>query len=248
MTWFKVDDGFWSHPKTMALSPGAVALWVRAGAYSCQHLTDGVILSRVTPLLDPSEGREQHAQELVDAGLWTRRRDGYQFHDWEDYQETSQDVKKRRDQWKQRQRRARESREESRVTPTVTHAPVTRESLSPVPSRPDPLSSTKKEGGNRARPLPPDWQPNDAHRALAAQRGVDCDLEASKMRDWASDKGATGKDWDARFRNWLHRATPDRDHNRSKTSTRLDGSLALIHRLEAQERHQQWNAPRQLDS
>lgn len=60
----------------------------------------------------------------------------------------------------------------------------------------------------RASQLPDTWKPNDKHRALAAERGVDCDLEAIKMRDWAATKGATGKDWDARFRNWLRDARP----------------------------------------
>lgn len=34
MTWFKVDDAFWGHPKQTALPPGPVALWVRAGSWS----------------------------------------------------------------------------------------------------------------------------------------------------------------------------------------------------------------------
>ncbi len=31
MVWFKIDDGFWSHPKVLELSDAAVALWTRAG-------------------------------------------------------------------------------------------------------------------------------------------------------------------------------------------------------------------------
>lgn len=76
--------------------------------------------------------------------------------------------------------------------------------------------SSSEEGGSggkarkRATPLPDDWAPTDAHRALATERGVDCDLEASKMRDWAAAEGKTGKDWNARFRLWLNSARPDR--------------------------------------
>lgn len=229
MTWFKIDDGFWSHPKTMALSAEAVALWVRAGAYSCQHLTDGHIPSRVTVLLDPSDDRTEHAHELIDAGLWQSTRDGYQFHDWDEYQESSDTVKKRREQWRERQRKARESREES----PVSHANVTRdsrrESLSPVPSRPDTHSSTKSEGRKRAHALPNDWQPTDAHRTLASERGIDCDLEAEKMRDWAAGKGETGKDWDARFRNWLRNARPDRTTNRPNRDADSRDALVQAH-------------------
>ena len=60
----------------------------------------------------------------------------------------------------------------------------------------------------RATQLPRNWQPNDDHRAIAAERGIDVDLEATKMRDWATAEGKTGKDWDARFRNWLRNARP----------------------------------------
>ena len=54
----------------------------------------GHIPSRVTVLLDPSDARIEHAQELVDADLWKATRDGYLFHDWDEYQESSQTVKK----------------------------------------------------------------------------------------------------------------------------------------------------------
>lgn len=225
MTWFKIDDGFWSHPKTMALSAEAVALWVRAGAYSCQHLTDGHIPSRVTVLLDPSPDREQHAEELIDAGLWKSARDGYVFHDWGEYQESSDTVKKRRDQWKERQRRARESRQES----PVSHANVTRdsrrESLSPVPSRPVPHSSTKSVGAKRARQLPPDWQPTEKHAEIAAERGINLDTEVVKFRDWCGATGKTYKDHDLAFNGWLRRATPDRTQSRHRDADSRDALL-----------------------
>jgi hypothetical protein len=93
MTWFKVDDGFWSHPKTLGLSKGAVALWVRAGSYAGQHLTDGVIPAHVLGVV---QGDSNEAGELVAAGLWLEHSDGYQFHDWHKYQPTKTKVEKDR--------------------------------------------------------------------------------------------------------------------------------------------------------
>lgn len=213
MTWFKIDDGFWSHPKTMALSAEAVALWVRAGAYSCQHLTDGHILSRVTPLLDPSEDREEHAAELVAAGLWDEDPEGYRFHDWDEYQESSEAVKKRRDQWKQRQQRARSKGD---VTPHVTRdsrrdsrMESRSESLSPVPSRPT-HSSSKSEAPKRVEQLPDNWEPTDKHADIARERGIDLAVEAEKFRDWCGATGRTYKNHDLAFNGWLRRATPER--------------------------------------
>ena len=88
-------------------------------------------------------------------------------------------------------------------------------------------SPSERGTRKRARALPDDWTPSEDHRTLAAQRGVDCDLEASKMRDWATDKGATGKDWDARFRNWLHRAEPPRS-TQQRPNREVDSRDSLV--------------------
>ncbi|QCR53221.1 hypothetical protein C1N80_06250 [Brachybacterium sp. SGAir0954] len=88
-------------------------------------------------------------------------------------------------------------------------------------------SPTGSEARKRATPLPDDWTPTDAHRLLAAERNVDCDLEAEKMRDWAAGKGETGKDWDARFRNWLRNARPDRNSSH-RPNRDVDSRDALV--------------------
>jgi len=143
VTWFKVDDGFWSHPKTATLSDAAVTLWVRAGAYSCQHLTDGVIARPVLRLVGTTEA----AGELVGVGLWLDHPDGWVFHDWDEYQETSEAVKRRRDDARDRQQRAREraanKRRESRVTDGVTDG-VSNAVSSLYPTRPDPTTTSKE--------------------------------------------------------------------------------------------------------
>jgi hypothetical protein len=59
---------------------------------------------------------------------------------------------------------------------------------------------------NRAKPkrhLPDDWTPNDAHRAYAAENGIDVDHEAGQFRSHAESKDRQQVDWDAAFRNWL---------------------------------------------
>lgn len=105
MPWFRVDDGFHSHPKRLSVSLAAVGLWTVAGSWSSAHLTDGVVpdaylesLSKDAPML---------AGELVAAGLWKRRRGGYQFRNWEDYQPTKEAVENDRRKNAQRQQRHR---------------------------------------------------------------------------------------------------------------------------------------------
>ena len=123
MTWFRVDDGFWSHPKTIALPPGAVALWVRAGSYCGKHLTDGYVPANMLPML---QGTLDDVDQLVEAGLWRPVEGGWAFHDWSGYQDTREAVERRREAWKARQRRRRsddnvdsESDEASPITNTI---------------------------------------------------------------------------------------------------------------------------------
>jgi len=120
MTWFKVDDGFWSHPKTLALTPHAIALWVRAGSYCGKHLTDGYVAAAILPML---QGDHDAAQELIDAGLWTPAKNGYAFHDWEQYQDTRDAVEKRRQAWKDRQRRHRSNDEKASPSTSIHSIP-----------------------------------------------------------------------------------------------------------------------------
>lgn len=86
MVWFKVDDKFHSHNKVrkvLADDPAALALWVVAGSWSSDNLTDGFVPDHQLPWLIPA-GADTLAQKLVTAGLWRRVRAGHQFHEWEE--------------------------------------------------------------------------------------------------------------------------------------------------------------------
>jgi len=62
----------------------------------------------------------------------------------------------------------------------------------------------KQERVAKWRRVPSSWQPNDAHRAIAAQRGLDLAEQVEIFRDheFAQPKS----DADAAFRNWLKRS------------------------------------------
>lgn len=89
--WFKVDDGFCMNPKTAMLSNDATALWLRSGSWSAQQLTGGFVPARMVPMF---RGSDDSVRELCDAGLWAydEQKDGYQFHDWSDYQPDGEEV------------------------------------------------------------------------------------------------------------------------------------------------------------
>lgn len=66
MPWFKIDDASHSHPKFVAAGNAAIGLFVRCGAYSAQHLTEGVVPGVIAALY----GTEPQARKLVKVGLW----------------------------------------------------------------------------------------------------------------------------------------------------------------------------------
>lgn len=107
MPYFRIDDAWWSHPKTLALSPAARDLWCRAGSYSMQHFTDGLISKQALTVLG---ARPKLCAELVDVGFWEPILGGYQYHDWFDHQDTAENLKDRREKARERMRQLRANR------------------------------------------------------------------------------------------------------------------------------------------
>ena len=110
MVWFQVCDTFWSHHKVIDLPPSAGWLWVRAGSYCAQHLTDGFITAGVVKMLG---GTDDDATTLVFAGLWKSVRGGYRFHDWDGYQQSREQVMAKRAAESERKRKLRAGKTKS---------------------------------------------------------------------------------------------------------------------------------------
>jgi hypothetical protein len=92
MPWFKVDDSLAFHAKVVAAGNAPLGLWIRAGAWCAQQLTDGHVPAHMIRAF----GTSGQAAALVKAGLWERTDDGYCFHDWLDYQPTAAEVQAER--------------------------------------------------------------------------------------------------------------------------------------------------------
>lgn len=150
MTWLKLDDGFADHPKIDGLSDGAFRLHVAGMLYAARHLTDGAIPARAVPRLMPGYDVTLVA-ELVDAGLWHHEGDGYEVHDFLEWNPSADEAKAKR---KARQEAGRKGGLASGRTrskpPGEANAPANAEANAqadrrtpsrPVPSRPS--SSSK---------------------------------------------------------------------------------------------------------
>lgn len=83
-----------------------MGLWVRAGSWSMQTLSDGFIPDVIACQL----GSKPQAERLVSVGLWDRMPTGYAFHEWEQRQPTKAQVHSDRAATAERQRKARERR------------------------------------------------------------------------------------------------------------------------------------------
>jgi hypothetical protein len=220
MTWFKVDDSFYDHPKVFDAPDCAVALWTRAAAWSARNLTDGFVPAGMPARLcdDPDTA----VKELVRRGLWLRAKDGYRFHDWADYQPTREDVLAERKRWaekKANQRAARRAEMDKpsstgKVSPHVSPGDspedspqghprgLSGESQRPVPSRPDPdspygespPSATPQGPRKRGTRIPLDFAPTPAMVGWARDHvpHVDGRHETAKFINYWTAK--SGKD------------------------------------------------------
>lgn len=144
MTWFRVDDGFYDHPKVEALGLATVGLWTVAGSWCAKHLTDGRISVSVIRRLG---GTVRQAKSLVSAGLWTELdANSYQFKDWNDYQPRRNDVLAEREAAKARMAEVRARRrgvqaERSAESSTArSSTPRSATHTRPDPTRPDQTS------------------------------------------------------------------------------------------------------------
>ncbi|WHM36292.1 mucin-2 [Streptomyces sp. BPTC-684] len=121
MSWFKVDDTAHAHPKLLRAGNAALGLWMRAGAYAAQHLTEGAIPGVVAQLY----GTAPQVRKLITAGLWHEHghkcprcpqppAGDYVMHDYLIYNPTRARVEDERAKAAGRQKRARERASEQR--------------------------------------------------------------------------------------------------------------------------------------
>jgi hypothetical protein len=84
MPYLNLDDDYPDHRKVDALSDGAFRLHTAALCYCAKNLTDGVVDAHRVPRLTRTF-KTSHVAELVDGGLWMPHADGYEVHDYLDW-------------------------------------------------------------------------------------------------------------------------------------------------------------------
>lgn len=89
MAWFNADDKMHSHPKSRAAGLEAIGLWLLAGTYCTDYLTDGAV-----PLwfVESWPRGKQLALKLIKSGFWEADGEDFQFLSWGEYQRTKEQV------------------------------------------------------------------------------------------------------------------------------------------------------------
>lgn len=88
MPWFKVEGRVAFHPKMVSAGNMAIGVWVRMGAWAADNRTDGLVPLAIASAI----GRSRDFAKLIEAGLLhDAGRDGFQLHDFLNYNPSRDD-------------------------------------------------------------------------------------------------------------------------------------------------------------
>jgi hypothetical protein len=101
MTWVRIDDHLHAHPKFRAAwdtEPASVGLELFALSHSAAYLTDGLVDERfVRQWFAGTSRRRRAVSALVDTRLWVPADGGgWRIHDYLDYNESREEIQRRR--------------------------------------------------------------------------------------------------------------------------------------------------------
>lgn len=101
MTWARLDDSFYDHPKTVQAwdtNPVAVGLHARALSYIAKHEIDGKLPENVVRMWMPDQrDRARAVKTLIELDIWHENGAGYIVHDYLDYNPSRADLTARRE-------------------------------------------------------------------------------------------------------------------------------------------------------
>jgi hypothetical protein len=98
VSWAKLDDRFYGHPKVLAAvtrDVASIALHALALSYSADYELDGRV-PRQFAVQAVGERADDLAGILVDVGLWLENGEGWEIHDFLDYNPSKVELEKKR--------------------------------------------------------------------------------------------------------------------------------------------------------
>ena len=102
--WVRIDDGLVDHPKVLSAGAllgrygvaRALAVYIEGLTYAGRKLTDGALLTAVVRQFKTDPRPLAVAKVLTDVGLWEVTPNGFQVHDYHDFNPSADEVKKKR--------------------------------------------------------------------------------------------------------------------------------------------------------
>jgi hypothetical protein len=94
MSWAKLDDGFFRHPKARAAGKDGRALFLASLTWAAGHLTDGKVACHDLQLIaaEAEVNGKRTAARLVEVGLWDVVDGGWMVHDYLEYNPTAEQA------------------------------------------------------------------------------------------------------------------------------------------------------------
>jgi hypothetical protein len=120
--WVRLDVDYFRNPKVLVAGRDARDLHLASICWAGQMLTDGHIPAAAVEALARDAGivaraRPSAVDHAIDAGLWVVNGAGFVLHDFVEMNGSRSEVEAVREQWRERQRRARAKRDHRGVTP-----------------------------------------------------------------------------------------------------------------------------------
>lgn len=113
MTDARLAPTFLGNPKVDNLTDVAFRIYVNAIVHCARHETDGLVARRAARLLHPDLlDLSPYVQELVRAGFWEVRPDGWQVHDFLEYQSSKAQMDAYRATQRDKKRRQRQAKKQ----------------------------------------------------------------------------------------------------------------------------------------
>lgn len=110
MTWVKIDDGFWMHPKVARAGNESAGIFCRCLAYCGAYLTDGLVPEQVAVLIAGSKAK---LEAVIEAGLLERthpQSGSVYVRDYSDYNPLRSEVEAEKEARAERGRKGAEAR------------------------------------------------------------------------------------------------------------------------------------------
>jgi hypothetical protein len=189
LSWVKLDDRIFLNPKFRAreATTNARMLYIAGLTFSAQAESDGAILASDMPLVlayARISDSDAATRALVKLGLWQHTSDGYQIHDYLEYQFSREYLNGERERKRQV---AATRRAAARSSTNQESSAASSGACSNVPSRPVPSGSGSSMGGSklislrsdqRARRLPAQPTPEEIEEISANAIGEEPEEEA----------------------------------------------------------------------